>query len=93
MTTIDKVVQDFRKISPEYAYDPDIMAGDEARVARVKEIIDTRLSSVDKTILLLYVDCQSFRKLGARLGISHMTCRKEVLRIRDIILNEYNATV
>ena len=93
MTTIEQVVQDFRQIAPEYAFDPDIMAGDEERIARVKEIIDTRLSSVDKTLLLLYVDCQSYRNLGARLGISHMTCRKEVLRIKEIILNEYNATI
>ena len=93
MTQIEQVVNDYRAIAPEYAYDGDIMTRDEDRVSRVKEIIDTRLSRVDKTLLLLYVDCQSFRKLGARLGISHMTCRKEILRIKAIILNEYAQTV
>jgi hypothetical protein len=44
---------------------------------------------VDKTLILLYTDCQSYRKLGHRLGLSHMTCRKEVIRIKNIILKEY----
>jgi hypothetical protein len=48
---------------------------------------------VDKTLILLYTDCQSYRKLGHRLGLSHMTCRKEIMRIKSIILKEYNKTI
>ena len=59
-------------------------------MTRVKKIIDQKLSLADKTIILLYVDCQSYRKLGARLGVSHMTLRREVMRIKKIILEEYN---
>ena len=55
----------------------------------MKKIIDQILSLADKTIILLYVDCQSYRKLGARLGVSHMTLRREVQRIKNIILKEY----
>jgi transcriptional regulator of aromatic amino acid metabolism len=58
-------------------------------VHRIKEIINNKLSIVDKTLILLYVDCQSYRKLGKRLGLSHMTCRKEIIRIKNIILKEY----
>ena len=60
-------------------------------MTRVKKIIDTKLSLADKTIILLYVDCQSYRKLGARLGVSHMTLRREVQRIKNIILKEYES--
>lgn len=85
----DEIIAEFRKIKQDYSYDPDIMCNDEARISRLKEIIDTKLSLADKTIILLYVDCQSYRKLGARLGVSHMTIRREVKRIKDIILEEY----
>lgn len=86
----NEVVKEFRLIKQEYKYNPDIMSSDDTRVARIKEIIDTKLSQVDKTIILLYVDCQSYRQLGKKLNLSHMTCRREVIRIKKIILEEYN---
>lgn len=86
----DEVIAEFRKIKQEYSYNPDIMNEEDERLTRIKKIIDTKLSLADKTIILLYVDCQSYRKLGARLGVSHMTIRREVQRIKKIILEEYN---
>ena len=86
----DEVIAEFRKIKQEYTYNPDIMNEEDERLTRVKKIIDQKLSLADKTIILLYVDCQSYRKLGARLGVSHMTLRREVQRIKKIILEEYN---
>lgn len=87
--TTNEVVKEFRMIKREYAYDPSIFNADEPRVARLKEIIEKKLSQADRTILLLYVDCQSYRKLGKKLNLSHMTCRREVMRIKSIILKEY----
>ena len=89
MKTERELVSEFRKIRQDYAYNPDIMNEEDERLTRVKKIIDTKLSLADKTIILLYVDCQSYRKLGARLGVSHMTIRREVQRIKNIILKEY----
>ena len=89
MKTEREVVAEFRKIKQEYSYNPDIMNEEDERLTRVKKIIDQKLSLADKTIILLYVDCQSYRKLGARLGVSHMTIRREVQRIKNIILKEY----
>lgn len=90
MSRENEIVKEFRHIKQEYAFNPDIMSQDDPRVARLKEIIDTKLSQVDKTIILLYVDCQSYRKLGAKFRMSHMTMRREILRIKKIILEEYN---
>ena len=87
----DEVIAEFRKIKQEYSYNPDIMNEEDERLTRVKKIIDTKLSLADKTIILLYVDCQSYRKLGKRLGVSHMTIRREVQRIKNIILKEYES--
>ena len=89
MKTEREVVSEFRKIRQDYTYNPDIMNEEDERLTRVKKIIDTKLSLAEKTIILLYVDCQSYRKLGARLGVSHMTIRREVQRIKSIILKEY----
>lgn len=91
MKTEREVVSEFRKIRQEYTYNPDIMNEEDERLTRVKKIIDQKLSLADKTIILLYVDCQSYRKLGARLGVSHMTLRREVQRIKNIILKEYES--
>lgn len=85
----NKVVKEYRLIKAEYAYNPDILCPDSDRVRLLKYIIDNRLDIVDRTIILLYADCQSLRKLGEILGVSHATARTEVLRIRDIILKEY----
>ena len=91
MKTEREVVSEFRKIRQDYTYNPDIMNEEDERLTRVKKIIDTKLSLADKTIILLYVDCQSYRKLGARLGVSHMSIRREVQRIKNIILKEYES--
>lgn len=86
----NEVVAEFRKIKEDYTYNPDIMNEEDERLSKVKSIIDSKLSLADKTIILLYVDCQSYRKLGVRLGVSHMTIRREVQRIKNIILQEYD---
>ena len=86
----NEVVKEYRQIKEDYKFNPDIMCPDDPRVSRIKEIIDTKLSQVDKTIILLNADCQSYRKLGRKMRLSHMTCRREVIRIKKIILEEYN---
>lgn len=84
-----EVVKEYRAVKEDYAYDPSIFNAESERVRRVKEIISTRLSVSDRTLILLYAEYRSYRKLGQRLGISHMTLRREILRIRKIILEEY----
>ena len=86
----NEVVKEYRQIKEDYKFNPDIMCPDDPRVSRLKEIIDTKLSQVDKTIILLYCDCLSYRKLGKKMNLSHMTVRREVIRIKKIILEEYN---
>jgi hypothetical protein len=84
-----EIIRDYKEIKEDYKFSADIMCNEEERVHRIKEIINNKLSIIDKTLFLLYVDCQSYRKLGARLRLSHMTCRKEIIRIKNIILKEY----
>lgn len=85
----ETLVRDYKSIKEDYQYNSDIFTQDEERVAKVKYIIDNILSPADKIIILLYADCGSLRKLGQRMGMSHMTLQKQVVRIKNIIINEY----
>lgn len=85
----EQAFREFKDIESEYGFDPSVMSEDEGRVATVKWIIDNKLNRVDKTLILLYADCLSFRKLGKRMGFSHTTMREEIKRIKGIILSEY----
>lgn len=76
-------------IKEDYTYDPSIFNEEDRRLRIVKDIINNRLSQVDKVIVLLYIDCLSYRKLAAKLGVAPMTAHKEVQRIKKIILEEY----
>ena len=84
-----EVARDYKTIREDYRFDADIFSLEPEKTARLKWIIDNRLNRVDKTLILLYADCLSFRKLGKRMGFSHTTMREEIKRIKRIILNEY----
>lgn len=86
----ENAFRDFKDIEADYAFDPSIFTQDGDRVAAIKYIIDNKLSRVDKTLILIYADCLSSRKMGQRLGFSHITMQKEIRRIKAIILEEYN---
>ena len=85
----ENAFREFKDIEADYKFDPSIFTADGERVASIKYIIDNKLNRVDKTLILLYADCLSFRKMGQRLGFSHTTMRVEIKRIKGIILDEY----
>lgn len=87
----EEAYREFKDIEADYVFDPSVMNEDESRVRAVKWIIDNKLNRVDKTLILLYADCLSFRKLGKRMGFSHTTLREEITRIKKHILEEYIA--
>ena len=84
-----QIVRAYKEIQEDYLFDPSIFSQEDERVAALKWIIQERLTQVERTIILLYTDCQSYRKLGKRLGISRSTCYTLVKKIRDKILQEY----
>ncbi len=84
------LVRTYKDIRADYVFNPDIMNDEPERVRLVKYIVQERLNQVDRTLILLYADCHSYRKLGARLGLSRTTIQAEINRIKAIILKEYN---
>lgn len=86
--TPDHVIwRDFQDIKKDYPYDPGIFNAEDDRVRAVKRVIMTELDPVDRILILLYIDCGSLRKLGRRLGVSHVTINKEIRRIKEYIIS------
>lgn len=83
------LVRTYKDIRADYVFNPDIMNDEPERVRLVKYIVQERLNQVDRTLILLYADCHSYRKLGARLGLSRTTVQAEINRIKKTILTEY----
>lgn len=83
------MARDFKDVNQDYICDEDMFTEEDRRVNLTKWIIQNRLDLVDRTIILLYADCQSYRKLGKRLHLSHTTIATQVHRIRDFIRSEY----
>lgn len=87
---MNNAVNTYKLIRRDYEYSPDVMSEEDERTTRIKEIIHKHLNTADRTIILLYIDLQSYRKLGVMLGLSHMTVRREVIRIKNEIMKHYN---
>lgn len=86
---LTKIARSYVDIRKDYTYDGSVFTQDPERVARLKWIIENRLTQVDQTLIILYADCGSLRDLGKRLGLSHTLVGKEIRRIRALILEEY----
>ena len=82
---IAPIVRSYKQIQSDYAFDGSPFTQDTPKVRRAKWVVQNVLTPSDRTIIILYAELGSYRKLGARLGLSHTTVRKEVLRIRNII--------
>ncbi len=87
---VREVVRDYKTIREDYRFDGGLFSSEPDRTARLKWVLDHRLNDVDRTLIILYCDCLSTRKLGKRLGISHSLVAKEIRRIREHILEEYD---
>ena len=84
-----EVARSYTQLREDYRFDGSIFSQEPDKVARLKWIIDNRLTDVERILILLYVDRQSYRKLAKELTISHQTLAKEIRRIKAKILTEY----
>lgn len=88
--TEKEIVREFKDLAPDYAYDPSIFSREDARVAKLKWIIENKLTQAERIIILEYTDYQSYRKLGRKLGLSHTCVFNEVRRIKEKIKGEFD---
>ena len=85
----EALARDYKDIREDYRYRGcDIMAP-ATKAEKVTYIIEKKLGQVDRTLILLYADCHSYRLLGHRLGLSHTVIAHEIKRIKAAIMTEY----
>ena len=83
-----ELVRKYRDIAPDYEPIEGIFNDEPDKVRRLKEIING-LEQVDKTLILLYAELGSYRKLAARLGMSHTPIVKRIESIKEVIMSRY----
>lgn len=64
---------------------PDIW--DEETTGKAALIALNELDMADRTLMMLYTDLQSYRKLGKLLNISHVAIKLEIDRIREQLMD------
>lgn len=85
---MNEIVKKYRECREDYAFNPDIFCKDEELIWKVKYILDHKLTAVEKSFVLFYAEAQSYRKMAEIMNMSHMTVKREIARIRNIIQEE-----
>lgn len=89
MKDVSDLIRECRANRSDYLFKGDIFDTDTPKVRLLKKIFTEHLTRADQNLLVMYAECQSYRTLGKAMGYSHMTARKNILRIRTAILAEY----
>lgn len=76
------------KVRGEYALGWSEDCEDSEKTDRVKWVLENRLRKQDRDLLLLYADRESFREIARELDCSHDTVRRNVIRIRQQVIQE-----
>lgn len=85
---IKQLMRSYRDMLEDCKFDPDIMCEEPQLVRKLKYIINRKLPIEARTLILLYADYDSLRKLAGKLGVSHVTVRNRIAGIRKDILSE-----
>lgn len=76
-----------RDMAEECALHDDVMDDDEPRVRRMKWAMAHLLTEGERRVLYLYAETMSLRKVARVLGVSHMTIKSDLRRIRIRIVD------
>ena len=76
-------------LEADYKPDPTIWRQDTPRVHLLKKIVFEKLDQADRTLILIYAELRSTRKMAEKFQVSQMTIQRQITRIRKIIKDEY----
>lgn len=85
---IKQLMCSYRDMLEDCKFELDMMCEETQLVRKLKYIINRKLPVEDKTLILLYADYDSLRKLAGLLGVSHVTVKNRIAGIRKDILSE-----
>ena len=77
-----EIARNYREVRKDYDLDCDVFSEDPLRLRLAKQAVK-ELPLAEQTLLILYADLQSYRGLGAVLGVSHFSARKRVMAIAE----------
>lgn len=75
------------EIINEYSINDDPFCEDDELIIKIKHIIFTKLSEIERRVLLLYVEYASIRKVANILNISPSTTYNYITSIKNKIIN------
>lgn len=85
-----EIANRLKALKEQYKYkEPDIFTED-STYSISTYVIDNYLDNIDKTLIYLYAEAGSLRKLGDMIGCSHQSVRNEINRIKTNIKNKIN---
>ena len=86
-----RIIQDYRAARKDYAPLPagDIFFDGDERAEECKRIVAEHLDPAEQNFIYLYAEMKSFSAIGRLLGISHPSVSKEVRRIKEKVVAEY----
>lgn len=90
MVDLKKLAVYCKEIRTDYLPNVDRVMDDRAdRVQRVEDIIRNDLDDIERTLILLYAECGTFREMERKMGVSRETLRLKVNKVREKIIKLY----
>ena len=83
---IDK--NELKKILEQWEPDYDVMRTEDDK-SHYTKVAMSMLPDAERIIMALYLEYQASRKVGKLLGVSHSTILKEVRKIKEKIISNY----
>lgn len=77
-----EIKQRLRVLAEDYRITPTDIFSEDTTYDKAKQAL-WELPTADRTLMMLYADCGSYRVVGEMLGCSHASVRTEILRIKE----------
>lgn len=84
----DKIVREYADFRKDYLFDDSIFSQEDERIARVKYVVNKKLSVWERTVILYYAELGSVRRLAEKFGIGRQLAWATVKKIQDKIKAE-----
>lgn len=82
-----QITDSYTVVRNDLLHDSGIFSEEQERTRLLRSYIKQALTQAEQTIILLYAECGSSRKVAAILNIPRTTMQREITRIKNKIKN------